>query len=84
MFWLPGTYHVCWQGHCVSPEIKMLSSLSLFQAKCQESNYGRARGLEAGKSQPHLGAARLGPGFQKAGGDVPERAGGVATLDAEE
>ena len=58
VFWLPGTYHICWQGHCTSPEIKMLSSLSLFQAKCQESNYGRAKGLEAGKSQPHLGAAR--------------------------
>lgn len=48
----------------------MLSPWSLFQAKCQESNYGRPEGLEMENSQ--LPASQgcctgLGPGFKKDG-----------------
>lgn len=38
-FGSPGSLYLC-QGYCVSPEVKMLSPLSLFLAKCQENGYG--------------------------------------------
>ena len=59
-------HRICCQEHCVSPEIKTQSPLSLFQAKCQESSYGSPKGLEAGHSH-WVGCTCLGPGFQKAG-----------------
>ena len=66
--WFPGTYCICCQEHCLPPEIRTQSRLSVFQAKCQESSYRSPRGLEAGHSQPHrVGCTCLGPGFQKAG-----------------
>ena len=64
--WFPGTHRICCQEHCVSPEIKTQSPLSLFQAKCQESSYGSPKGSEAGHSH-WVGCTCLGPGFQKAG-----------------
>lgn len=56
-----------WQGQDLVPEIKMLSPLSLFQAKCQESNYRRPRGLQRGISDHPGDCARLSGSGQAAG-----------------